>query len=64
MSSTTYNDKTKKVGITLPYSLIKQTNYGVTFQEAHTYAEQSSTILGKVRCGNHCVNYDIWKHMS
>ena len=26
MSSTTYNDKTKKVGITLPYSLIKQTD--------------------------------------
>jgi metal-responsive CopG/Arc/MetJ family transcriptional regulator len=26
MSSTTYNDKTKKVGITLPNSLIKQTD--------------------------------------
>jgi metal-responsive CopG/Arc/MetJ family transcriptional regulator len=26
MSSTTYNDKTEKVGITLPSSLIKQTD--------------------------------------
>jgi metal-responsive CopG/Arc/MetJ family transcriptional regulator len=26
MSSTTYNDKTKKVGITLPNSLVKQTD--------------------------------------
>jgi metal-responsive CopG/Arc/MetJ family transcriptional regulator len=26
MSSTTYNDKTKKVGITLPSSFIKQTD--------------------------------------
>ena len=68
MASTTYNDKTKKVGITLPNSLIKQTttDYAVTFQEAHISVEKSSIILSKARPGNNYCSGDhkIWQRLS
>jgi hypothetical protein len=44
MASTTHDDKTEKVGLTLLHSLVKQTKCAVTFQEAHISAEQSRII--------------------
>ncbi|MGA9148986.1 MAG: hypothetical protein WBZ36_00300 [Candidatus Nitrosopolaris sp.] len=53
MVGTTHDDKTMKVGITLPYSLINQTDkLVVTFQEAHISAEQSNIVLSKEKYGD------------